>query len=254
LTLKTKDVMRSVIGEIYRAGYDEITIDLLDKMTLMELNQLLNDYFIGLDVKEFTGKTIKIISITSTNIEDYHFFANKMFVTIRAMIDELVMYFKEGKFNYEDIKEMRKSNLKAREFCMRAINKLSNVEKNVCEMYAFLLIIEKISGELWHIGQYAKNNKPKKSADIVQLLLLLKDLIVKLHHFYEKKDYDSGIHDVLNDRFVLRKNWFKGNKLKLLFAKKDLDPVVLSLIMQMRMNIASAASRYVTATMDLEKI
>ena len=151
----------------------------------------------------------------------------------------------------EDIDEMRKTNLKSREYCMRTINKLGT-EGRTEELYSFLLLLEKISGSLWYTGQYISHNKVKKSKKIIELLENLKELIKKFHNVYTKKDYEKGINEVLSDRYIVIKEWFNDNKLINIYKQKDIDPVVVALILNIRMHISSAMSRFLTTIMKFK--
>lgn len=251
INIRNNEAIRSIIGVLYRIGYDEININLESKIELAELNEILS-FFIGMEIKEFSEKLVVIKNIAPIDIKEYDFFINKIFITNKAIIDELITYFKGGEADLKNIEEMRKGSLKSREYCMRAINKLSFSEKMIGETYAFLLLLEKISGSLWHIEQFISNNKVEKSATTVKLLEFLKEMVTKFHSIFTKKDYERGINDVLNDRFVVIDEWFKGDKMVRLFKQKDVNPVVLALILTVRMNIASAMSRFLTTAIKLE--
>ncbi|MDP2749387.1 MAG: hypothetical protein Q8O89_00980 [Nanoarchaeota archaeon] len=251
VSVKNTNVFRSVLGSLYRAGYDEFVFNLAGcKIDLTKLNEILN-FFVGLEVEEFSDKRIVLKSVAFIESKDYDFFINKLFVTIKVMFSELIAYFNGEECNLNNLDEMRKNNLRSREYCMRGINKLGFSGNTAEETYAFLLILEKISGSLWHIGTYSKNNKPKPSKKAVELLENLRELMIKLNTAYSKKDFDKSIHDVLNDRYFFRQEWFAEDKLFKIFKKTDIDPVVMALLLNIRMEVASATSRF-NATMVVQ--
>jgi antitoxin component of MazEF toxin-antitoxin module len=249
IEITDNSILRSVIGVAYRAGYNKITINLKKTINLAELQKVLN-FFTGLEVETINSKKFTLRCIIPVSREEYGFFVKKIFLTNKLMIDEIIKFLNGNSLNFHDIDEMRKTNLKAREYCMRAINIEKIGKKEECDEYTFIHIIEKISGSLWHMGQYIDNNKVARSDKLKELLLSLKKLIDRSYHIYLKKDYKSGMHEVLADRFKLRNEWFKQDKLFKIFKSKGNDPVLLSLILDIRTRISDAMSRHLSTIIE----
>ncbi|MBW2977523.1 AbrB/MazE/SpoVT family DNA-binding domain-containing protein [Candidatus Woesearchaeota archaeon] len=248
IELEDNSTIRSVIGSLYRAGYNKIIINLKNPMTMHEVQKAV-DFFVGLEIENFDNNVITLRCITPVNAEEFDFFVKKIFLTIKLMFDEIIGFFNGNSFNFINIEDMRKNNLKSREYCMRAINVEKIGKKEKCDEYTFILNIEKISGALWHMGQYIENNKPEKSAKLKELLTFLKDLVDKSYHVYLRKDRKAGI-TVLSDRFKMRKEWYKNDKFYKLFKTKGVDPVLLALTLKIRSYIHSAIARFLTTIVE----
>jgi antitoxin component of MazEF toxin-antitoxin module len=245
-----KAATKPLIGTAYRAGYTNIILELKEEIGLSELNNIV-DHFTGLEIEDFEKKRAVLRCISPVNIEEFNFFVRKIFLSLKLMADELISFIDTKKLNYENIMELRKNIVKSRDYCMRAINIDKISRKGACDEYLFIHILEKIEGAFWHMTRYIKNNKPKTSIAIKEQLLYLKDLIDKSYHVYLKGDYNLGVKEVLSDRFKLRKEWFDQNKLLKLFKTKDVDPVLLALILGARRRIAAAMTRYLSTIIEL---
>jgi antitoxin component of MazEF toxin-antitoxin module len=247
IDVEKKEMLRSVIGVLYRAGYNKAAINTKQEVSLADLQKALQ-FFTGLEVEEYGKKRIILRCITPVSSEEYDFFVRKTFLSIKVMLDEMISFADNGKFSFSNIEEMRKNNLKAREYCMRAINVTRPGRKNICDEYAFIHILEKISGDLWYMGRYINRNKTRKSPKLKPLLKLLHDNVDRSYKTYLKKDYRLGF-EVLGDRFAMRKEYLDNDKLKRLF-KEDVDPVVLALCLSIRDKISSAMARYLSAIVE----
>ena len=238
-----KTNLRTVIGVAYRAGYNKVLLKLKEEVSLSEAQKNLA-FFTGMEVEELKKDKLTLRCITPVNPEEYDFFVKKIFLTLKLMADEVINFTDGKEFNFSNLEEMRKNNLKAREYCMRAINTTTGKESSSDE-YTFIHILEKISALFWKMGMYVIKNKPQKSSKIKELLVFIKELIDKSYHVYLKKDYDAGVK-VLSDRFAFRKEWLGKDKLLKLYRTKGVDPVLLGLIANTRNRISSAMSRYLT--------
>jgi hypothetical protein len=252
IVVKDTSVLRSIVGVAYRAGYNRITLNLEKKANISEIQDMLN-FFTGLEIEDFTDNKVVLRCITSASAEQYDFFVKKIFLTNKLMIDEIVGFLDGNKFNFQNIDEMRKNNLKAREYCMRAINMQKISEKGACDEYTFIHILEKMSGTLWHMGQYISKNKLQKSDAVKKELLFIKDILDKSYHVYLKKDFRQGTQDVLPDRYKLRKEWFLQDKLAKLYKTKNTDPVLLALAVDARRRVTSAMARYLSIIVEVNQ-
>ena len=236
--------IRTVIGTAYRAGYDKIVLNLDEEVKLPEL-QKTADFFNGLEIENITKEKTVLRCIADAKPEEYDFFVRKIFLTIKMMMDEVM-----GNPDFNNIEEMRKTNLKAREYCMRAINVMGIGSNDMCDKYTFIHILEKISGSLWGMGIYMKSNKVKSSPRIKELMMFLKNQIDKTYHVYLKKDYSMGVKEVLSDRFKLRAEWYSKGRLLKIYKTKGIDPVLLGFIFEIRKSISSAMARFLSTIIE----
>lgn len=249
IELEDNSTVRSVIGSMYRAGYNIIRISFKKKMTIHELQKAV-DFFNGLEIEDFSEKKVSLRCIIPTDAKEFDFYVKKIFLTIKLMFDEIISFLEGKPLNFNNIEDMRKTNLKAREYCMRATNIEKIGKKESCDEYTFIHILEKISGKLWHMGQYINNKKIERSPKLKELMVFLKDMVDKAYHVYLKKDKKAAIEELLSDRFKMRKEWYNQDKLQKFFKTKGVDPVLLALAFVIRHDIQSAIARFLSTIVE----
>ncbi len=147
--IQNASVLRSAIGSAFRAGFSKIELVFDKEVDLTAINEAL-DSFIGLEIASYNTQKAVLRVLSSPEKDEFDFYVNKIFMGIKIMVENILNYFQEKECSFKDINDLRKGNLKAREWCMRAINTLG-VAKRIGEHYTFLHILEK---NIWSFVAY----------------------------------------------------------------------------------------------------
>ena len=186
--IKDSSSLRSIIGYAYRAGFQKIRLVFENNTDLISIEETLK-FFTGLEIESFSPEKVDLIMITRPEKGDFDFFINKIFQGIDIMFEDVIKALEGKKLNIKEIEQLRTNNLRAREYVMRTIN-TEGVKGQIGDYYTYVHIMEKMSGSLWHIGQYLDNNKVKVNSNLIKLVSELKGLLQKSRFVFVKKDIE----------------------------------------------------------------
>ena len=143
IKLETADynIIRSYMGGLYRAGYDEISVELKENKIIQTLQQVI-DSLEGFEIFNITKDSCTIKSILSINEINLKSHFLKMIYTITAM-QETIQNKKNSK---QEMFELRNKILKQRDFICRSITQLRLLEMKDFPYY-------ELSYNLWNIAR-----------------------------------------------------------------------------------------------------
>ena len=82
-------LIRRYIGNIYRKGYDEITLEFDDPSSIKHIEKYSQD-FLGLQITEQGKKYCVLHSVASLKIEEYDSMVNRIFLLILEMGSDVI--------------------------------------------------------------------------------------------------------------------------------------------------------------------
>lgn len=249
IDIDNNESLQVILGSAYRAGYDYITLNFNEDISLGKIQKIL-EFFVGLDIESFDPKKVTVTMIATPENKDIEFFTNKIFLSTQVMFEQIHSAFLGKKFLFSDLVQMWENNIRAKDYVMRAMNTGLISKDHLGDHYTFVHVIEKISGSLWHIGQYLDNHKVVSCKSLQNLFLETSELYRLLAQMVKKKEFSAGQKTIL-DRTKVEEDWFNGDKLAAHFSR--CDPVILSLIVGIRMMIVSATTRYMSVLSDFNQ-
>jgi phosphate uptake regulator len=187
LKKSNKTHLRSVIASAYKAGYNEIVLKIKEPVRISDINEIINS-FTGLEFVSQNKDKIVIKSFLTTNEDDINNLIIKMIHVSKLMLN----YLKEdwNKVDIDNLKSLQKSNqIKIRDHTLRMIHECRYGGDKSYDYYDFVTILEKLSNSFYHMANYVKTNKVKKSKLVDQI----DELLQELGKAYMKKEfYDSN--------------------------------------------------------------
>lgn len=119
----TKETYRSIIGSLYRQGYDEIKVELEDSSSSSVLEDAISTLF-GLELFIESSCLCSVRSIYSSENTSIRMHVLRILSGIEMMQHIIVSEMKEGKFNsFDEIQRIRNSILKQRDLIFRLVKK-----------------------------------------------------------------------------------------------------------------------------------
>ena len=190
LSAEDKRVIKTILRNLYRVGYEQIELKFKDKKVLDEINKTLDTY-LGLEIVTSTNNSCIIDNIAEPSSKKVENLINRMFFTIIDSFDIL-------------IEEVESKNLKS-------INLIEQRTKSIDKLYNFCLRI---------------NSKEKVQKDtqipLIQMYTYFTLLGHSFYHLYEnvdtKLEYNMYIELVkeLKERFYKIFKGFKDHKITIL--------------------------------------
>ena len=190
----TESIIRTLITNAYRSGYDKIKIIYSNEKQYLILNDVLKTRLIGFDVTKKENEYCLVENITEPSEEQFENIIIKIFYSINNLIELTKNRLETGEKNieYEEIEEriQRYDN-----FCRRIITKKKLHEKNSELLWAFLTILIHAQRELYHLNKYLDKTKIIiKEEKTIKRLITIFNL---LFDGYQKKDINllEKIHE-----------------------------------------------------------
>ncbi len=148
ITLKTDSFQasRSIIGGLYRGGYDEIMVKFDDYSALKTLQKVIENLY-GLEIVDISKNSCLIKSLYQEEITKLSSHIKKMIYNIKTIKEVLMDDFNKNSFNSgEEILQLRNNVLKQRDLIARVINKQRLLDN---QNFPFYLI----AFNLWQIAK-----------------------------------------------------------------------------------------------------
>lgn len=165
LDLYTKENYRSIIGSLYRFGYDEIRIKYKDSKIIPILEKSINSLF-GLELffeKENFCIIKSIYGNEKTNIKMH---IQRMIYTIQMMQQIIKDDLEKGEFDSKsEIYELRNNILKQRDLILRIIKKQKLIDDKNFPFYTIALTLWSIARNYYHMY----NNIEIKDREFIEL-------------------------------------------------------------------------------------
>ena len=119
----TKETYRSIIGSLYRQGYDEIRVELEDSSSSSVLEDAISTLF-GLELFTESSCVCSVRSIYSSENTSIRMHVLRILSGIEMMQHIIISEMEVGKFNsFDEIQRIRNSILKQRDLIFRLVKK-----------------------------------------------------------------------------------------------------------------------------------
>ncbi|HIH10920.1 TPA: AbrB/MazE/SpoVT family DNA-binding domain-containing protein [Candidatus Woesearchaeota archaeon] len=139
-----KTIYRSIIGSLYRGGFDEIKVKYKDPEVLSKLQYAVNLLY-GFEILEVDDKSCVIKNTYDVESTEALPFVNRMIHTIKTMQNTILIDIKNNDYNSrEALDEYRKIILKQRDIVQRIIVRHKLLDNKIFPFYT-------ITTYLWHI-------------------------------------------------------------------------------------------------------
>jgi len=137
------DRIRTIISSAYRRGYDLLTLKSTKKLPFVEINKLV-DSLTGYVLVEQDKEKIVIKSMIKTDVDQVSSMLNKFTISIRYLQNSIIDFL-QNDGDVEELKEIRKSIMKLRDFCQRSIHLTNYKGDKSYEYNTMVFIMEKIA-------------------------------------------------------------------------------------------------------------
>ncbi|MFH0875383.1 MAG: AbrB/MazE/SpoVT family DNA-binding domain-containing protein [archaeon] len=221
-----KSLLRVIVSQLYRLGYSELTLKFREEQPYADILDVVHNLkgyeIVSSDLK----KTCIIRDVMRTDINiSISEVVIKMFQKINLLFELVIERINDLSKNDNDIIKLREEIMKDREYCQREAVLLKT--DNSYEYYNFIMSLEKIAGEYYHIFTAAHKLKIKIGNESIHLLKDHQDLFRELYSVFLKKDFEPRHMFYLKIRDLCHKDWYENNYIKLLNEKKYEEEVVL---------------------------
>jgi phosphate uptake regulator len=202
------------LNAAYRAGFSEIEVifdeqEIKDikagkKVKTLDLLSRITDKMIGMEIIGQSRRSCTIKEITQLKGEEYDNVANRIFLSLATISDDVVAALRDGDAaTLENIHAYSEINLnKLSDYCMRILNTAGikeTKESNVNYLVTFLL--EEVGDVYAEIARVAASGQKRQiDADMVSFFEKTNELLLLSHRFFlnPKREYYISFHEQRN--------------------------------------------------------
>ncbi len=223
IPIAEKSLISRFIANLYRQGYDKITIRFENKNVIKTVKKIVETAIIGFDVRSRSDKEYVIESITEPSIDNFNNIINKEFFILKEIMRILEKnIIKRNKQEFREVEELVRSVHKYANFLRRCISKGLFSTKLAPIYWLFLSHITLAGRNLGFLNNHVHDRKINMNKDIKKFLSAAKEELDKLHKLYVTKDTNivQDIHSIEN-KFAFKLG------MKCLDSKKDNEKQVI---------------------------
>lgn len=176
--------VRLLLTNAYRSGYDILKVE-FDEGQLKVINDILEEYMIGMEVTKKEKNSCIIESITEPSPEQFEAILGKIFMNLDALLEVTAQRI-NGEKTSEDYEKIVHKIHQYDNFCRRVIIK---EQQNKSYLYwSFLSILGHSARELLHLNELLDKEKIKISPETKKIVQEIKALADMIATAYQKKD------------------------------------------------------------------
>jgi phosphate uptake regulator len=243
LETDNKRFVRSILGALYRSGYDTLTLTYDDEKIFRSVEAAVNN-LIGFEIFD---KRRGICTIKSLAIEpegELNSTLNRIISTTKT----LQSIFREDYINnrydrYEEVEDFRLSCWRLRDYCMRILIKNHTLDENSYALLVIIWTLEKINKTYKKIYETAKENRMEKNSEVLDYF----DEITKYYSDFTETIHKSQLEKIEN----LNTEYYRLVEIGMQLVRKSgkNNLIIVQLIEIVRM-LQSVSSFLVTAKFD----
>ncbi|MFH1510462.1 MAG: AbrB/MazE/SpoVT family DNA-binding domain-containing protein [Candidatus Woesearchaeota archaeon] len=162
-------VVRSVIGSLYRKGYDSVKVSYDNEITFRFVQQAASS-LIGFEVFDRNQGSVTIKSLSIGSESDLHSSINKILhitVTMQQIFREDYI---SGRYSrLEEMEDYRQWSWRLRDYVTRLVVKQGKNLSVACSLAVLVWILEKISRDFKALYEICYDQKTKKDAETLKL-------------------------------------------------------------------------------------
>lgn len=198
LTGLTESLIRTLITNTYRKGYDRIKVTFENEKQFQTLRQVIKTKLIGFDIIKKEKYHCIVENITEPSPEQFENLIKKIFLNIKELFkitkDSLGI---EKTSDLEDLTEVEERIMKYDNFCRRVISKQRLTQENPEFLWTFLTLLTHSTREIYYLNKIIGKNT-KISKETSNLLTKTEELFELIEKAYSKKDKEAltEIHDM----------------------------------------------------------
>jgi phosphate uptake regulator len=148
---ESSDTYRSIIGGLYRGGYDEIEIELIEKEGIANIEKAINSLY-GFEVFYVSNNRCIVRSIYDSEKIDIKSHVLRIIHTIKTIQGIVVEDLEKGKLDSKkEVYELRNNVLKQRDLIMRVIKKERLLGNEVFPYYTIVLSLWGVTRNYYHL-------------------------------------------------------------------------------------------------------
>ena len=203
-----ESLIRVLIVNSYREGYDKIIVHLSDEKQFKILQEIIKTKLIGFDIIKKEKSSCTVENVTEPSINQFDNILGKLFDNILELI-EITKQKLESKKPEENFEETEDRIQKYDNFCRRVINKQNSNKKS--EFLIFLTQINHAQREVYHLNKMSTGKHEK----IAGLLNETKELFNLITKSYKEKNPEilAKIHE-LEKEILYKKGYLALEKSK----------------------------------------
>ncbi len=180
--------VRSILGALYRKGYDIIRVKYGSKPIFRVIQDSTN-YMIGFEIMDHKPGFCVINNIITESVEEFDNALNKMINTCKTVQDILKEDYTKGEYDrLEEMEDYRFSGWKLRDYAMRLLNKNITLRENRESFYIIIWSVEKIIKEYKRTYERFKRNNSKNNKEVLELIDDLNDYFIYFSKSIHSKD------------------------------------------------------------------
>ena len=185
----SESAIRLTLINAYRAGYDIITISNSNPTQKVIIQEVLQNYLLGLEITKDDEHSCVLENVTEPNKENFETLFQKLFSNIHLMIEGTEKHLKDNTaFDYRSLmfNIQRYDN-----FCRRIITKQNVYSERAVFLWNYLSILIHSPRELYHLNKYLHSASPdtqEENKTIAILLSTLKVIAALIREAYHHKD------------------------------------------------------------------
>jgi phosphate uptake regulator len=215
-------MVRSIIGNAYKKGYDIIIVKFENEETLRYIERYI-DNLLGHEIIEINKNYVVVKNVSLELEEEYSNLFRKSFYLLQRNMKQILEMSKEKKYNlYEEIEERNFSIAKYTDYCKRILSKNKRGEDSTIFEYLFVWNFEKISIEWTLLAKYISKNKNKLSKEEIDAMEKNIEMIEGM-----VGNFFTGKVEYLKEYAKLKERFLYGDYELLMIDKKN-DPNIIA--------------------------
>ncbi|PIN90088.1 hypothetical protein COU61_02850, partial [Candidatus Pacearchaeota archaeon CG10_big_fil_rev_8_21_14_0_10_35_13] len=190
--------IKHLLTHAYRMGVDKIRLKYDDKKYCKEVRKLVSHLLLGFEITKTTDEVMTIENITEPEAERYETILDKAFMVIEETITNTKESLSSGKYDWEEMNELRNLTDKYLIFCRRLLT-LEKYEKNIALEWEMLTFMMHIQHTTYYLYKYSHDNKIKALKKYEEEMTNLEITFKEYSEAYKKKSVEL-IHKINSSR------------------------------------------------------
>lgn len=184
------DLINIQLWNLYRRGYDKITLHYKNKDQLNAVKYVVNHHILGFEVVEEEKNKVVIESLTEPKDEKHDILLRRMFLLVKESLEEFESDLKEGKPKHaKKNKERSEKVLQYETFCRRNIYQKRISEEKFGYYWNLYGYLSMIQGRI--LKAYLRVKDFKVDKDTITLIKKTKESFERIYKAFYAKDMDA---------------------------------------------------------------
>ena len=193
----TESAMRTILTNVYRAGYDKVKVNVQNNEELKIVEKLVSRQLLGFEIIKKGDKFCLIENITEPSKDQFNNIFSKMILNIEELFDLCKIAFDGGKF--EGFIQTEEKIKQFDNFCRRIISK-EHIEHEDLQL-AFHQEVVHAQRNLYYLLLFISKNKIKAGKAELEMLGECKRMFDLLKECYASRKIEliEKLHDIQAD-------------------------------------------------------